>query len=639
MRPTRTSSSRASPPSGRPARCPSGRGLPPSPKRTAGSGTSSATPTAPPVRVGVSIGDSIAGLYAAFGSMMSLYQREARRGNAGGAGPLSPVPLTERVIDVALNEAMFSMMESLIPDYQAYGVDRQRVGGRMEGIAPSNAYICRDGASIVVAGNGDSIYQRYMQTIGRPDLAEDPTLQSNAGRWDRREELDQAIGAWTAELDAADALAALDAAGVPAGPIYTAADISTDSQYAARNMVQKFDVSTGEEILPGVGFPGIVPVIGERIAPHPEPRPGPGRKHGRNPRRTPRHGPGRDQCGLGPRGGTPGMNQHHTSAPNLASTLGGAILRDVTLRDGLQLTGKVLSTERKLETVRELLRLGVPAIELGSMARPDLVPTMANTLEVVQNLTPEELEKCWIWVATPGHVAKAAAAGARNFQYCLSASDSHNKANIGRTTEESLAALPQAVEYAQEVNGQIQLCIATSFTCPFEGTVPEERVLAIANDPRAEGTTDIVLCDTLGQAIPAQVSGLIQRVRAESPARRIVYHGHDTWGLGVANTLAAIQAGAAMVDGALGGLGGCPFAPGASGNTSSEDILFATRPGWVTPETFADLVVLSEKLLAELGEPNRSKAAQGARSKAPAFRWVIPSDSPEASVACTTGGK
>ncbi|MDR6557482.1 hydroxymethylglutaryl-CoA lyase [Arthrobacter pascens] len=326
---------------------------------------------------------------------------------------------------------------------------------------------------------------------------------------------------------------------------------------------------------------------------------------------------------------------------NLASTLGSTILRDVTLRDGLQLTGKVLPTERKIETVRELLHLGVPAIELGSMARPDLVPTMANTLDVVRALTPEELDKCWIWVATPGHVAKAAAAGAgaRNFQYCLSASDSHNKANIGRTTEESLAALPQAVEYAKAVNGQIQLCIATSFTCPFEGTVPEERVLSIANDRRAEGTTDIVLCDTLGQAIPAQVSGLIARVRDESPARRIVYHGHDTWGLGVANTLAAIQAGAAMVDGALGGLGGCPFAPGASGNTSSEDILFATRPGWLTTDTFAELVILSEKLLAELGEPNRSKAAQGARSKAEAFDWVIPSDSTAAGTPCTTGGK
>ncbi|WP_285251020.1 CaiB/BaiF CoA-transferase family protein [Pseudarthrobacter sp. fls2-241-R2A-168] len=219
-------------------------------------------PDRAPVRVGVSIGDSIAGLYAAFGSMMSLYQREARRRDSAGA-----VPLTERIIDVALHEAMFSMMESLIPDYQAYGVDRQRVGGRMEGIAPSNAYVCKDGASIVVAGNGDSIYQRYMETIGRPDLAADPGLQTNAGRWARREELDEAIGTWTGELDAAEALAALDAAGVPAGPIYTAADISTDSQYAARNMIQKFDVSTGEEILPGVGFPGIVPVLGGQSLP------------------------------------------------------------------------------------------------------------------------------------------------------------------------------------------------------------------------------------------------------------------------------------------------------------------------------------------------------------------------------------
>ncbi|MET4902163.1 CaiB/BaiF CoA-transferase family protein [Paenarthrobacter sp. CC6] len=219
-------------------------------------------PDRAPVRVGVSIGDSIAGLYAAFGSVMSLFQREARRRDPG-----SGVPLTERVIDVALHEAMFSMMESLIPDYQAYGVDRQRVGGRMEGIAPSNAYVCGDGASIVVAGNGDSIFQRYMQTIGRPDLAERPDLQGNAGRWTRREELDQAIGEWTATLPAAEALAVLEAAGVPAGPIYTAADISDDSQYAARNMIQKFDVSTGEETIPGVGFPGIVPVIGGQSLP------------------------------------------------------------------------------------------------------------------------------------------------------------------------------------------------------------------------------------------------------------------------------------------------------------------------------------------------------------------------------------
>lgn len=300
-----------------------------------------------------------------------------------------------------------------------------------------------------------------------------------------------------------------------------------------------------------------------------------------------------------------------------------AELRDVTLRDGLQLTGKLLSTERKLDVARSLLAAGVPSLEIGSMARGDLVPPMANTLEVIGELTDEELEKCWVWVATPRHIEKAAAAGARNFQYCFSASDSHNKANIGRLTEDSLAAMPDAVEITRSVDGQIQLCIATSFTCPFEGQVPQERVLDIARDERTHGATDIVVCDTLGQAVPAQVSSLITRVVDETPQRRIVFHGHDTWGLGVANTLAAITAGAAMVDGSLGGLGGCPFAPGASGNTSSEDILFATRPDWFQPDTLATMVDLSEKLLAELGEPMRSKTVQGAHSSADKFEWVL----------------
>jgi hydroxymethylglutaryl-CoA lyase len=299
------------------------------------------------------------------------------------------------------------------------------------------------------------------------------------------------------------------------------------------------------------------------------------------------------------------------------------ILRDVTLRDGLQLTAKLMPTERKVEIARKLLALGVPALEAGSMARGDLVPPLADTLDVIAALTPAELDRCWIWVATPRHVEKAAAAGARHFQYCLSASDSHNKANIGRTAEDSVAAMPDAIQIAREAGGSIQLCIATAFTCPFEGLTDPERVLGIANDPRTDGADDIVVCDTIGQAIPTQVTDLINGLRTRTPQRRIVFHGHDTWGLGVANTLAAIDAGATMVDGSLGGLGGCPFAPGASGNTSSEDLLFATRPDWFTPDTLASMVDVTEKLLAELGEPNRSRTVQGARSKAKAFDWVI----------------
>lgn len=300
-----------------------------------------------------------------------------------------------------------------------------------------------------------------------------------------------------------------------------------------------------------------------------------------------------------------------------------AALRDVTLRDGLQLADKMLATDRKLEIIRTLVDLGIPELEIGSLARADLVPPMANTLEVIAELTPDELERCWVWVATPRHVDKAAAAGARNFQYCLSASDSHNRANIGRDTAASLDAMPSAIRTARDVGGRIQLCIATAFTCPFDGPVAEKRVLDIVTDPRAAGADDTVICDTLGQAIPAQVAALIGKAATLVPLRRTVFHGHDTWGMGVANTLAAIDAGASVVDGAVGGLGGCPFAPGASGNTATEDILFATRPEYLTPAAFARLVGTSEALLGELGEQPRSKAAQGARSKAHAFEWVV----------------
>ncbi|MFF2556176.1 CaiB/BaiF CoA transferase family protein [Nocardia sp. NPDC058058] len=212
-------------------------------------------PDRPPVRVGVSIGDSIAGIYAAFGTVMALFQRERRSDR---------VPLEQRVIDVALNESILSVMESLVPDYLAYGINRERVGGRMEGIAPSNAYPCSDGNSIIIGGNGDAIFQRYMQVIERPDLASDPELQDNAGRWRNRERLDASIAEWTRLRTSDEALALLEAAAIPCGPIYTAADIVADEQYRARNMIQHFAVDVGEAEPKQVGFTGIVPVIGEQ---------------------------------------------------------------------------------------------------------------------------------------------------------------------------------------------------------------------------------------------------------------------------------------------------------------------------------------------------------------------------------------
>ena len=297
--------------------------------------------------------------------------------------------------------------------------------------------------------------------------------------------------------------------------------------------------------------------------------------------------------------------------------------RDVTLRDGLQLAGKPLPTADKIALVRELFAVGVEEVEIGSMARPDLVPTLGDTLDVVAALTPEELSKSWIWVATPRHVERAAAAGARNFQYCLSASDSHNRANIGRDTDTSLAAMPDAVDIARSVGGAVQLCIATSFTCPFEGIVPIERVRWILDDERTAGASHVVICDTLGQTDPGEVDRRVALAARERAEADVVFHGHDTWGMGVANARAAVDAGASVLDGALGGLGGCPFAPGASGNTATEDLAFAMRPDWLTPDSFRRLVSMGEQVTATLGEPNRSRAADGARSNARAFPWVF----------------
>ncbi|PCC48214.1 CaiB/BaiF CoA transferase family protein [Brevibacterium aurantiacum] len=226
-------------------------------------------PDRPPVRVGISIGDSIAGMQAAFGAVMMLFDRQ-RQKIAGAAEAVvgsdhsfeGRSSLADRTVDVALNEAMFSVMESLVPDYSAFGETRTRTGGRMEGIAPSNGYLCAGGKSVVIAGNGDGIYKRLMDAVDRPDLGEDPDLQTNSGRWERREELDEAIGAWCAKRDVAEVVETLEAAGVPAGPIYTAEDLVADEQLAARGMIQHLDVSTGEEMLSDVAFPGITPVIG-----------------------------------------------------------------------------------------------------------------------------------------------------------------------------------------------------------------------------------------------------------------------------------------------------------------------------------------------------------------------------------------
>ncbi len=201
-------------------------------------------PGRPPVRAGVSLGDTIAGLTGAYGVLLALYQRDAR----GGQG---------QMIDLALYEAMFNLTESLAPEYDAFGDVREPAGGALPGIAPSNAYACADGRFVLVSGNGDSIFRRLMAAIGRADLADDPGLARNDGRAACAAELDAAIGAWTAQRGLDEVLAAMAAAEVPASRIYTIADLAQEAHYAARGNLERIPALAGGTI----AVPGIVPKL------------------------------------------------------------------------------------------------------------------------------------------------------------------------------------------------------------------------------------------------------------------------------------------------------------------------------------------------------------------------------------------
>ncbi len=203
-------------------------------------------PNEVPVRAGVSLGDTIAGLHGALGVLLALYERDAR----GGDG---------QMIDVALYEAVFNLTESLLPEYSAFGAIRQPAGGALPGIAPSNAYRCKDGQYVLIAGNGDSIYKRLMALIGRPDLGEDPTLAHNDGRAKRVAEIDGAINAWTGTLSIDEVLKDLVGVQVPSGKIYTAKDISEDPHYHARGVIETVEGADGLK----VQVPGIIPKLSQ----------------------------------------------------------------------------------------------------------------------------------------------------------------------------------------------------------------------------------------------------------------------------------------------------------------------------------------------------------------------------------------
>jgi len=216
-------------------------------------------PDRAPVRVGISIGDSLAAMFGVIGALSAIHHRAA-----SGKG---------QVVDVALYEAVFAMMESMLPEYGMGGNIRERTGSSLPGIVPSNTYKCGDGKYVVIGANADSIFKRMMLAIGRTDLANDPALAGNAGRVKRTDELDRAIGEWTATVTLDEALAVLEEAEVPSGRIYSIADIAADLHYQARGMIERHKLGDHDLLLPGIvpklsATPGATRWIGPKVGEH-----------------------------------------------------------------------------------------------------------------------------------------------------------------------------------------------------------------------------------------------------------------------------------------------------------------------------------------------------------------------------------
>jgi crotonobetainyl-CoA:carnitine CoA-transferase CaiB-like acyl-CoA transferase len=220
-------------------------------------------PDRPPVRTGTSIGDTLAGLHAALGALTAVYHRDVN----GGEG---------QVVDVAIYESIFNMMESTLAEYDKLGVVRERSGAKLEGIVPTSTYPTKDDKFIIIGGNGDSIYRRLMNAVGRPDLAEHPEMQDNAGRVRHEAEIDQAITDWTLTKTYDEAYAEILAAEVPTGPVYSIADIVNDEQYNARGIFETVELAPGDTVrVPSVlpkltATPGGTDWIGPKLGAHNE---------------------------------------------------------------------------------------------------------------------------------------------------------------------------------------------------------------------------------------------------------------------------------------------------------------------------------------------------------------------------------
>lgn len=248
-------------------------------------------------------------------------------------------------------------------------------------------------------------------------------------------------------------------------------------------------------------------------------------------------------------------------------------ITEVGPRDGLQNESKTIALEDKVRLIDALSRTGLRRIEAASFVSPKAIPQMANASDVMASITRAPGVTYIGLVPNERGATDAIAARVDEISVVVSASESHNRANVNMSVAESLEAIRNVAGVAREANVPWSGYISTAFGCPYEGDVPAERVLEIARKLREIGANAIALGDTIGVGNPRQVFELVSQLGRQMPAEEMRLHFHDTRGMALANVVAAMQAGAAQFDGSIGGLGGCPYAPGASGNVATEDMV------------------------------------------------------------------
>jgi hydroxymethylglutaryl-CoA lyase len=279
-------------------------------------------------------------------------------------------------------------------------------------------------------------------------------------------------------------------------------------------------------------------------------------------------------------------------------------VRDVTLRDGLQ-DERVVSTDDKVALFDALTRAGVRDLELTSFVRPDRVPAMADAPELAARTAGRDVER-WALVLNARGAQRALDAGIDRLQFVVSVSDAHSVHNAGRTTDAGLSEL-EAIAARLPDGARMEVTLATAFGCPYDGAVAPAVVLGAAERALAAGVATVSLADTIGTAIPKEVASLVVATSGLTGGLPVGVHLHDTRGLGVANALAAIDAGAARVDGSVGALGGCPFAPGASGNVALEDLVHVLEESGVDTGIDLDALIEAAALACDLvGRPLES---------------------------------